>query len=173
MQKSLIYISIFLLCTFGLASPAKAKSHRKKRDFDFSALDISIDTEDLYKNKKMLEASRIATRRARKRSHRRCWRAVKTALFRAHAISSRPTTRYAKEAAEELEEKFDFVKLTISDPFEAPIGSLLVYGGKGAGHVEFRIPGGFVSDFISSHPSSRPLLGVYVSPPEDSQVFAN
>lgn len=171
MQKSLFYISILLLCTLGLASPAKAKSHRKKKDFDFSSLDISIDTEELYKNEKMLEASKIATQHARRRSHRHCWRAVKNALFKANAVPSRPTSLYAKEAGEELEEKYDFVKLTISDPFEAPIGSLLVYGGKGAGHVEFRIPGGFVSDFISSHPSNRPLLGVYVSPPEDSQVF--
>ncbi|MCB0386282.1 MAG: hypothetical protein KDD43_12890 [Bdellovibrionales bacterium] len=174
MQKSLIYICLVLLCTLGLALPAQAKSSDKKKKFDFSSLDVSINTEEFYHNKKMLEASKIATLNARSRSRRRCWRAVKRALFEANAISTRPTTRYAKQAGEELEEKYDFIKLTVSDPYDAPVGSLLVYGGPGAGHVEFRIPEGFVSDFFSPHPSSRPLLGVYVRPLEaDSTSYYN
>ena len=31
-----------------------------------------------------------------------------------------------------------------------PLGSVLVYGGKGAGHVELRTAKGFVSDFASA-----------------------
>ena len=46
-----------------------------------------------------------------------------------------------------------------------PVGSVLVYGGRGAGHVEIRTEGGFVSDFVSRTPSERPLVGVYVKPP--------
>jgi len=41
---------------------------------------------------------------------------------------------------------------------------VLVYGGPGAGHVEFRTEQGFVSDFLSLHPSTRPLIGIYIKP---------
>jgi hypothetical protein len=61
-----------------------------------------------------------------------------------------------------LEGKFGFKKLAVDDPFDAPIGSVLVYGERGAGHMEFRTKDGFVSDFIASSPSNRPLLGVKV-----------
>jgi len=60
-------------------------------------------------------------------------------------------------------QKYGFYKLdNISDPFDAPLNSILVYGGGGAGHVEFRTADGFVSDFINPRPAHRPLLGVYV-----------
>jgi hypothetical protein len=50
----------------------------------------------------------------------------------------------------------------VTDPFAAPIGSVLVYGtSHSVGHVEFRTKDGFVSDFRSKTPSRRPLLGVY------------
>ena len=78
-------------------------------------------------------------------------------------VSYRHTSKYAWQAADELQEKFNFKKLDITDPFDAPIGSLLVYGGPGSGHVEFRTAEGFVSDFITDHPSRRPLIGVFVS----------
>ena len=45
-----------------------------------------------------------------------------------------------------------------------PVGSVLVYGGRGAGHVEIRTDDGFVSDFKSNKPSKRPLIGVYIKP---------
>ena len=41
---------------------------------------------------------------------------------------------------------------------------MLVYGGRGAGHIEFRTNTGFVSDFYNTNPSTRPLIGVYVKP---------
>ena len=110
---------------------------------------------------RLLEAMQIAIQRARKRSVNRCWRFVKKALVAAEVVDSYPTSRYAKEAAVELK-AFGFQPINIDDPFEAPVGSILVYGGKGPGHVEFRTQCGFVSDFLSSTPSTRPLIGVYV-----------
>ena len=43
----------------------------------------------------------------------------------------------------------------------APVGAVLVYGGKGAGHVEIRNKNGFASDFRTPTPSKRKLIGVY------------
>jgi hypothetical protein len=63
-----------------------------------------------------------------------------------------------------LTRTFGFQKLRVQDPYQAPLGSVLVYGGPGAGHVEFRTPQGFVSDFLSATPSTRPLIGIYVKP---------
>jgi hypothetical protein len=115
-------------------------------------------------DKRMLEAAQIAADRAGAHSRSSCWRYVKTALLEAHLIDSYPKTRYAKEAGSELQSSFGFKKLPVSDPYKAPPGSVLVYGGDGAGHVEFRSKEGFVSDFISPKPSHRPLIGVYVKP---------
>ena len=77
-------------------------------------------------------------------------------------VDSRPSTGYAKEAAYELTHEYGFRKINVKDPYKAPLGSVLVYGGRGAGHVEFRTKQGFVSDFTTAKPSNRPLIGVYV-----------
>jgi hypothetical protein len=82
----------------------------------------------------------------------------------ANAVDSYPKTAYAKEAGDELVKSYGFKKVRVSDPYKAPLGSVIVYGGKGAGHVEIRTASGFVSDFSSIKPSSRPLIGVYVKP---------
>ncbi len=140
-----------------IVSPIAASTLQKEPDFYFLP-----KLKPLRYDNRMLEAAEIATLSAHKYSHRHCWRAVKNALFEANLVASRPTSKYAKQAGEELEQKFDFKKLELTDPFEAPIGSILVYGGNGAGHVEIRTLEGFVSDFVSPHPSNRPLLGVYV-----------
>lgn len=113
---------------------------------------------------RMVRAAKIAEERARKYSQRRCWRYVKTALLEADVIESYPKTAYAKQAGEELTSQHGFRRLPIRDPFKAPIGSVLVYGGQGPGHVEIRTTGGFVSDFESPTPSKRPLIGVFVKP---------
>jgi len=113
---------------------------------------------------RMLRAAEIATARAYAHSHGTCWRYVKNALLDAGVVDSRPKTGYAKEAAEELTNDFGFKRVSCSDPLKAPIGSVLVYGGRGAGHVEFRTKTGFVSDFWNVNPSKRPLIGVYVKP---------
>jgi len=111
----------------------------------------------------MQAATRIANSNARRHSHRQCWRAVKNALLQARVVSTRPTTRYAKQAGDELQKKYAFKKLQVRDPHQAPLGAILVYGGHGAGHVEIRTQKGFVSDFTNVRPSRRPLIGVYVS----------
>jgi len=113
---------------------------------------------------RMIEAAELAAKRAESSSQLSCWRYVKTALLKAHLIDSYPKTRYAKEAGDELQMSFGFRKINVSDPYKAPPGSVLVYGGAGAGHVELRLKEGFVSDFISVKPSQRPLIGVYVKP---------
>ncbi len=113
---------------------------------------------------RMMRAAEIASARAYAHSRGSCWRYVKNALLDAGVVDSRPKTGYAKEAASELTNDFGFRRVSCSDPFKAPLGSVLVYGGRGAGHVEFRTRTGFVSDFTNVNPSSRPLIGVYVKP---------
>lgn len=110
----------------------------------------------------LLKASQIAEANARPRSIKRCWRYVKRALVAANVVDSYPDGIAAKNAGRELTRHFGFTKLPISDPEDAPVGSILVYGGKGYGHVEFRTEDGYVSDFKASRPSRRPLTGVYV-----------
>lgn len=115
-------------------------------------------------DKRMINAARIAQARARSYSISRCWRYVKTALVDAKVINSYPKTRYAKQAGDELTREHGFKKLPTRNPFAAPLGAVIVYGGKGAGHVEIRTERGFVSDFVSRTPSPRPVVGVYVKP---------
>jgi len=111
---------------------------------------------------RMIAAAQIAAERAHLHSTEQCWHSVKNALVDAQVVASRPTTEYAKEAGDELQQKFGFTKIWVESPFDAPVGAVLVYGGRGAGHVEIRTTTGFVSDFYSLTPSPRPLLGVYV-----------
>jgi len=115
-------------------------------------------------DQRMIHAAEIAAARAKKHSTSRCWHYVKDALVAAHIISTRPTTTYAKEAGGELTGSFGFQKLGETDPWKAPLGSVIVYGGNGAGHVELRTAQGFVSDFVSARPSPRPLIGIYIKP---------
>ena len=112
----------------------------------------------------MLNAARIAADRAHAHSTSSCWRYVKQALLASKTIDSYPKTAYAKQAGSELTNSYGFKKIAVTDPYAAPLGSVLVYGGRGAGHVEIRTATGFVSDFQTPRPSSRPLIGVYVKP---------
>ncbi len=113
---------------------------------------------------RMIRAAEIAAQRAHPHSTRECWRSVKTALVEAQVVDSRPLSEFAKEAGLELHARYGFKEIYIQNPFDAPVGAVLVYGGRGAGHVELRTTRGFVSDFESPVPSSRPLLGVYLKP---------
>jgi len=113
---------------------------------------------------RMIQAAQIAESRARQHSVRSCWRYVKQALLAANVVDTYPQTVLAKQAGDELINRHGFRRLSINDPFKAPIGSVIVYGGAGAGHVEIRTAAGFVSDFESSTPSKRPLLGVFIKP---------
>ena len=112
---------------------------------------------------KLMRAATIAEERAHAHSGRQCWHAVKEALLASGVISSRPTTAYAKQAGQELVNNYGFRKLAVSDPYQAPVGSVLVYNAsRAAGHVEIRTKDGFASDFRSKTPSRRPLLGVFI-----------
>lgn len=109
-----------------------------------------------------MRAATLAEERANAHSRERCWHYVKEALLASGVINSYPKTAYAKEAGDELVRNYGFKRLSIRDPYAAPLGAVLVYGAsREAGHVEIRTKNGFVSDFRSKIPSTRPLIGVY------------
>ena len=133
------------------ALPQRAPGHFLNRSI--KSVDVSSD---------LVEATQIAEANARSRPTQHCWRYVKRALVAANAVDSYPEGISAKLAGRELTEHYGFTKLDISNPEDAPVGAILVYGGEGYGHVEFRTEDGYVSDFKASRPSPRPLTGVYV-----------
>jgi len=117
---------------------------------------------DRHIDGRLMQAATIAQERAHAHSRSRCWHYVKDALLASGVIESRPKTELARDAATELVSNYGFKRLPVSDPFSAPVGSVLVYGtARSVGHVELRTRDGFVSDFRSKTPSRRPLLGVY------------
>jgi len=131
------------------------KYYPKKIVEPCAKMDANIDP-------KLRRAATIAEERAHAHSLKRCWQFVKEALVAAGVVKSRPQTPLAKQAGRELVNNYGFKKLPVSDPYQAPVGSVLVYGAKrAAGHVEIRTENGFVSDFRSKIPSRRPLLGVF------------
>jgi hypothetical protein len=144
---------------------------------DASGKKQSVDVVDKYYPKKIVQpiakadaqidpklrrAATIAEERARAHSLSKCWCFVKEALVASGVVKSRPQTPLAKQAGQELVNNYGFKKLPVSNPYEAPVGSVLVYGAtRAAGHVEIRTETGFVSDFRSKTPSRRPLIGVF------------
>jgi hypothetical protein len=117
---------------------------------------------DRHIDGRLMQAATIAQERAHAHSRSRCWHYVKDALLASGVIDSRPKSELARDAAQELVSNYGFKRLSVNDPFSAPVGSVLVYGtSRSVGHVEFRTRDGFVSDFRSKTPSRRPLLGVY------------
>jgi hypothetical protein len=137
------------------SAPIVSKYYPKKIQYPLGKIDRRV-------NPQLLRAATIAQERAHAHSRERCWRYVKEALLQAGAVNSYPQTPYAKQAAQELVSSYGFKKLSVRDPFQAPVGSVLVYGDrKAAGHVEIRTRDGFVSDFKSKIPSPRPLIGVF------------
>jgi hypothetical protein len=117
---------------------------------------------DRHIDGRLMQAATIAQERAHAHSRSRCWHYVKDALLASGVVDSRPKTELARDAAAELVGNYGFKRLPVTDPFSAPVGSVLVYGtARSVGHVEIRTRDGFVSDFRSKIPSRRPLLGVY------------
>jgi hypothetical protein len=112
---------------------------------------------------KLQRAATIAQERANARTKARCWRYVKEALLEAGVINSYPKSNYACDAGDELVRSYGFKRLSIRDPYAAPIGAVIVYsrGSAGAGHVELRTRDGFVSDYHSKTKCFYPLLAVY------------
>jgi hypothetical protein len=113
---------------------------------------------------RMIRAIEIAKRRAHSKMTWHCWKYVKDALVAAQVVGSRPKSTWANQAGRELCQKFGFTKLPIHDPYQAPVGAILVYDGEDGGHVEIRTEDGFVSDFESSTAYPRPVTGIYVKP---------
>src|SRR5437879_9359128 len=131
------------------------KYYPKKIVHLFAKVDPQIDP-------KLRRAATIAEERARAHSLSKCWHYVKEALVAAGVVKSRPQTLLAKQAGQELVKNYGFKKLPVTNPYEAPVGAVLVYGAnRAAGHVEIRTENGFASDFRSKTPSRRPLLGVF------------
>jgi hypothetical protein len=135
--------------------PVISQYYPKQIVYPFGRVDQHIDG-------RLMQAASIAEERAHAHSRSRCWHYVKEALLASGVIESRPKTELARDAAQELVSNYGFKRLPVTDPFSAPVGSVLVYGtSRSVGHVELRTRNGFVSDFRSPTPSRRPLLGVY------------
>jgi len=135
--------------------PVITQYYPKQIVYPYGKVDRHIDS-------RLMQAATIAQERAHAHSRSRCWHYVKDALLASGVIDSRPKTELARDAAADLVSNYGFKRLPVSDPFSAPVGSVLVYGtGRSVGHVELRTRDGFVSDFRSKTPSHRPLVGVY------------
>jgi hypothetical protein len=180
-RKITLLLSVFSVFTVAFsASAAKTESLNFKPQFVFKDRNgkiVSVPIVDEYQknkivypsakvdprvNPQLVRAATIAQERAHAHSKSRCWHYVKEALVASGVVDGRPKTALAKQAGDELVRDYGFKKLPISDPFKAPLGSVLVYTARGAaGHVEIRTKDGFVSDFRSKTPSKRPLIGVY------------
>ena len=163
------HLPLFAAAFFGLAGAVSAedslfdRSHaqplaKEQRSF------FGPKSREIAYDARMIRAAQIAQKRAHPRMTWHCWKYVKDALLAANVVPSRPTSAWAKDAGDELCRKFGFKKLRMSNPYRAPVGAVVVYGGSDAGHVEIRTPNGFVSDFNSRTAYPRPLVGVYVKP---------
>jgi hypothetical protein len=164
LPSRLLLLALALFFTVSVQATEKSLYDKKTaQKIDVSKLSILGPQAGRFRyDKRLLRAAQIAEERARAHSHGVCWRSVKDAMVAAGIVETRPDTGYAKEAAVELTSEYGFRKISCKDPYKAPLASVLVYGGKGAGHIEFRTKYGFVSDFVSTKPSKRPLIGVYV-----------
>ena len=135
--------------------PVISDYYPKRIVYPYAKIDRRIDN-------RLVQAATVAQERAHAHSRSRCWHYVKDALLASGVIDSRPKTELARDAASELVNNYGFKRLSVTDPFAAPVGSVLVYGtARSVGHVEIRTKDGFVSDFRSPTPSHRPLMGVY------------
>ena len=110
---------------------------------------------------KLREAAAIAQQNANPHSQGLCWRYVKQALVAAGAVKSYPKTSYAIDAGNELVRDYGFTRLSVLNPYAAPLGAVLVYADLKRGHVEIRTKDGFASDYHSNNACFYRLLGVY------------
>jgi hypothetical protein len=180
MRKITPYLIVGICCVAFYPRPAAAlnfSAPKPKFGFtDASGKKQSVEVVEKYYPKKIVQpfgndskidpklrrAATIAEERARAHSLSKCWHYVKEALVAAGVVKSRPQTTLAKQAGQELVKNYGFKKLPVTDPYQAPVGAVLVYDAKrAAGHVEIRTENGFASDFRSKTPSRRPLLGVF------------
>ena len=119
---------------------------------------------DPHLDKTLVRAATFAQERAHAKSRAHCWQYVKEALLASGAVSSYPRTSYAWQAGDELVRNYGFKKIPgVHDPYQAPVGAVLVYGGgsNSAGHVELRTKDGFVSDYHSKNRCKYRLIAAY------------
>ncbi len=140
-----------------LFDPARARPLSKAQSslFGPKASSLTYDA-------RMIRAAEIAQKRAQPRMTWHCWKYVKDALLAAEVVATRPQSRWAGQAGDELCRTYGLTKLPITDPYKAPDCAVVVYAGADGGHVEIRTADGFVSDFVSRTAYPRPLVGVYV-----------
>lgn len=173
--KRLLLLSLFFAAAAGFSRSANAQSFGEPNDPFFYAgmrygrtahrswravvhpsakIDPRIDP-------RLCRAASLADQRAYSHSKGWCWRYVKEALLASGAINSYPKSNYAVQAGDELMRVYGFKRLPVRDPYAAPVGAVLVYGGHGAGHVELRTQNGFVSDYRSHNACFYRLVAVY------------
>jgi hypothetical protein len=160
-----------ILATVLLAAVCAARAEDSLLDRE-KARRLSVDEQsllgprsgELRYDPRMIRAAQIAKQRANPEMTWHCWKYVKDALLAANVVKNRPTSVWAKQAGDELCRKYGFTRLNLRNPYAAPVGAVVVYGGPDAGHVELRTEEGFVSDFVSRTAYPRPLVGVYVKP---------
>lgn len=167
LKKLLPLISVLLLQT-ATAVRADEESLRNSRNArpltQAEAGLFGPKSSSLRYDPRMIRAAQIAQQRAHPKMTWHCWKYVKDAMLAAQAVPDRPTSIWARQAGAELTSKYGFKKLGTLNPYAAPVGAVIVYGGQDAGHVELRTETGFASDFISRSPYPRPVLGIYVKP---------
>ena len=165
-MKNLARLALAALCVgFPTATPAADSLLDPARARPLTNEQASLfgpTARTLTYDARMIRAAEIAQKRAHPKMTWHCWKYVKDALVAAEVIDSRPQSRWAGQAGDELCRVFGFTKLRITDPYKAPVGAVVVYAGADGGHVEIRTADGFVSDFSSRTAYPRPLIGVYV-----------
>ena len=161
------FLSLLFLAVLASSHSLKAQAFFENDDnaytdaYSWTPRYLQPATYDSRIDPSLIRAAIIAEQRAGRHSLLLCWHYVKAALVDAHAVNSCPKTAYACEAGSELVALHGFVRLPVSDPYRAPVGSVIVYSGHGAGHVEMRTPHGFASDYRSIWACRYHLLGVY------------
>jgi hypothetical protein len=133
LKSNRIFLVFSILCLFSpaisMASDSLFDEQNSRRLDTTEVMAFGPKAGNFRYDKTMLNAARIAADRAHAHSQSTCWRYVKKALLAANTIDSYPKTVYAKQAGTELTGSYGFKKLAISDPYKAPLGSVLVYGG--------------------------------------------
>ena len=172
MHRRILFLLLAATALMALPKPASAQVYFDaygSTSLTYSPMDIGVRftpqppraRHDSRIDPHLLKAARIADANAFPHSTMRCWRYVKAALLQAGAVAAYPKTNYAFQAGAELTSQYGFVRLKIHDPYSAPVGSVLVYSGGEAGHVEIRTEHGFASDYRSPWRCRYRLIGVY------------
>ena len=101
--------------------PVISDYYPKRIVYPYAKIDRRIDN-------RLVQAATVAQERAHAHSRSRCWHYVKDALLASGVIDSRPKTDLARDAASELVNNYGFKRLSITDPFAAPVGSVSCMG---------------------------------------------